>query len=624
MSFTPTQWETMRDSVHDFFINNGIASKTSASPAQWEEARRLLLSHEPWPLYHHLAEQEGDKITMKGILVDVSISSLLCDLCRRKSANDKARFNLAKANHLAKTQKQKTARMVAARANAKKNKGKGRADGPTDPVPSPARKRTKTAHNPFTEEEEYDLEEFLPSEDDEELGQGPPAEEASGSQRRNRMGKKKGEQRRNEEQAEEEAEEEVVEEEDEIDELYSWSPSKQTWEAYRYEKLPKLDSNVRGTDDDQVHPAICHLIGALVPDHKFSKVGLFQGYFFRPSTLQVIFLLSKKDVWVWLNSCQDLHCIRIQVIYHEEEINGRQTPPPSLYLYFMGDWETVMDIQLRNDRRSLSFTKEEQGNDWAIGKRKRPKIIDLSDDNEDGNSEEGGEDEKMNWQARGLPLVRSPVSRRAELRENAGDGKQQEGEDEEEEEDEEEDEEDDEEEDEIWTMMRMRMSRKISTPKKAPPEMPASSPAQLVVAAKRCKKSRVQVIPEEAAESAPAEVQPQDAQENDVDRGEHAGLEQQNLNTGPQQQFDEAGQQKEGEQEASTSTSTTRGRHPELMLPPDGIFVFGKEHDHHSSDSSDSSDCIEIVEIQPLSPATPAGARLSGWKLLRHAKSGTD
>ncbi|KAI5836675.1 hypothetical protein DFP73DRAFT_602043 [Morchella snyderi] len=188
-------------------------------------------------------------------------------------------------------------------------------------------------------------------------------------------------------------------------------------------KLSQLDSNVRGTDDDQVHPAICHLIGALVPDHKFSKVGLFQGYFFRPSTLQVIFLLSKKDVWVWLNSCQDLHCIRIQVIYHEEEINGRQTPPPSLYLYFMGDWETVMDIQLRNDRRSLSFTKEEQGNDWAIGKRKRPKIIDLSDDNEDGNSEEG---------ARMKRTGRPGACHLSE--ENAGDGKQQEGEDEEEEE----------------------------------------------------------------------------------------------------------------------------------------------------------------------------------------------
>ncbi|KAI5837761.1 hypothetical protein DFP73DRAFT_600771 [Morchella snyderi] len=253
MGFTPMQWETMRDSVHDFFINNEIASKTSASPAQLEEARMLLLSHEPWPLYHHLAEQEGDKITMQGILVDVSISSLLCDLCRRKSANDKARFNLARANHLAKTKKQqKTASMVAARANAKKNKGKGRADGPADPVPSPARKRTKTAHNPLPEEEEYDLEEFLPSEDDEELAQEPPAEEASGSRRRNRTGKKKGKQRGNvEEQAEEEAEE--VEE---IDELYSQSPSKQTWEAYlidrpvgithcyptcyRYEKLPKV------------------------------------------------------------------------------------------------------------------------------------------------------------------------------------------------------------------------------------------------------------------------------------------------------------------------------------------------------------------------------------------------
>ncbi|KAI5839084.1 hypothetical protein DFP73DRAFT_599049 [Morchella snyderi] len=501
MGFTPTQWETMRDS--------------------WEEARRLLLSHEPWPLYHHLAEQEGDKIAMQGILVDISISSLLCDLCRRKSANDKARFNLARANHLAKTKKQqKTASMAAARANAKKNKGKGRADGSADPVPSPARKRTKTAHNPLREEEEYDLEEFLPSEDDEELAQEPPAEEASGSRRRNRTGKKKGKQRRNvEEQAEEEAEEEVVEEEEEIDELYSQIPSKRTWEAYLvyrpigithcyptcypYEKLPKvrfekgkevdrrrrgvwdmpnwtprnfaghpfltydslpgpylsevvrmvklsqLDSDVRGTDDDQVHLAIRHLIGALVPDHKFPKVGLSQGYISRPSTLQAIFLLNNKDI------CP-ASTFRLSTM---RRISTGIRHPPSLYPYFMGDWETLMDNQLRIDRRASGFTEEKEGNSWATGKRKRPEIIELSDDEEENawEDDKDGEDKEdelagpsPRQKSRG-DKSKAGQSYRSPAKKNAGKNKQREEvqeEEEEEEEDEELDEEEDEEENE--------------------------------------------------------------------------------------------------------------------------------------------------------------------------------
>ncbi|KAI5836674.1 hypothetical protein DFP73DRAFT_532552 [Morchella snyderi] len=72
-----------------------------------------------------------------------------------------------------KDQKQKTARWWRPERMQRRTRAKGEQMGPQTRYQV---EKDKDCPQPFPEEEEYDLEEFLPSEDDEELGQGPPAE----------------------------------------------------------------------------------------------------------------------------------------------------------------------------------------------------------------------------------------------------------------------------------------------------------------------------------------------------------------------------------------------------------------------------------------------------------------
>lgn len=84
LGITPAQWRNMFEVVHDYFVENAIASRTMATDEQWDEAVRLLLSYPPWNKFRRLLQQPEEDCTLQGALIKVCVSSTLQDLAKRK------------------------------------------------------------------------------------------------------------------------------------------------------------------------------------------------------------------------------------------------------------------------------------------------------------------------------------------------------------------------------------------------------------------------------------------------------------------------------------------------------------------------------------------------------------
>ncbi|KAH0607336.1 uncharacterized protein H6S33_002370, partial [Morchella sextelata] len=308
LGIMPAQWRNMFEAVHDYFVENAIASRTMAT----DEC---------------LLQQPEEDCTLQGALIKVCVSSTLQDLAKRKSAEDREKFSeaLKEKERAAKSAKAKAAKKKETKGKATDTKGKGK-QRKTAPTRS-STKRSKQAQAPLPDDEDEvypDIDEFASSEDEAEK----PRDKAD-----------VGDERDDEETSEE------------ADELFSAKtrkverapyltdrpigishcfPSKYRFERLggaktfgghpylTFSSLPgpylsevvrmvrgvQLDPETRGGASDLPHPAIRHLVGSLVLDEEFSKTASGQYRVYRPLTEQVIFLQSDKDVRVWLNACK--------------------------------------------------------------------------------------------------------------------------------------------------------------------------------------------------------------------------------------------------------------------------------------------------------------------------------
>lgn len=423
----------MFEAVHDYFVENAIASRTMATDEQWDEAVRLLLSYPPWNKFRRLLQQPEEDCTLQGALIKVCVSSTLQDLAKRKSAEDREKFSeaLKEKERAAKSAKAKAAKKKETKGKATDTKGKGK-QRETAPTRS-STKRSKQAQAPLPDDEDEvypDIDEFASSEDEAEK----PRDKADVGDERD------------DEETSEEADEPFSAKTRKVErapyltdrpigishcfpskyrferlggaklglrqkpwEMPNWTPRTFGGHPYlTFSSLPgpylsevvrmvrgvQLDPETRGGASDLPHPAIRHLVGSLVLDEEFSKTASGQYRVYRPLPEQVIFLQSDKDVRVWLNACKVAPRLRLLVVYNERDKNARQTPPPLSFPYFHVDWEVLMDNQLRIDRRASSIKAEETGTCWEKPMmRKRSKIVEVSDDTDDDDDADNDDNE---------------------------------------------------------------------------------------------------------------------------------------------------------------------------------------------------------------------------------------
>ncbi|KAH0602477.1 uncharacterized protein H6S33_008816 [Morchella sextelata] len=334
LGITLAQWRNMFEAVHDYFVENAIASRTMATDEQWDEAVRLLLSYPPWNKFRRLLQQPEEDCALQGALIKVCVSSTLQDLAKRKSAEDREKFSeaLKEKEHAAKSAKAKAAKKKETKGKVTDTKGKGK-QRETAPTRS-STKRSKQAQAPLPDDEDEvypNIDEFASSEDEAEklrdkadVGDETDDEETSeeadepfsvktrkverapylsdrpigishcfpSKYRFERLGGAKLGLRRK------------------PWEMLNWTPRTFSGHPYlTFSSLPgpylsevvrmvrgvQLDPETRGGASDLPHPAIRHLVRSLVLDEKFSKTASGQYRVYRPLPEQVIFLQSEKD-----------------------------------------------------------------------------------------------------------------------------------------------------------------------------------------------------------------------------------------------------------------------------------------------------------------------------------------
>ncbi|KAH0603864.1 uncharacterized protein H6S33_007523 [Morchella sextelata] len=345
LGITPAQWRNIFKAVHDYFVENAIASRTMATDEQWDEAVKFLLSYPPWNKFRCLLQQPEEKFS--------------------EALKEKER--------VAKSAKVKAAKKKETKGKATDTKGKGK-QLEAAPIRS-STKWDKQDQTPLPDDEDEvhpDIDEFASLED-----------EAEKPRDKTNVG--------------DETDDKEISEE--ANEAFSVKTRKverasyltdrpigiSTFDGHPYQtfsSLPgpylsavmrmvrgvQLDPETRSGPSDLPHPTIRRLVGSLVLDEEFFKTTSGQYRVYQPLPEQVIFLHSDKDV--------------------------RPTPLRLSFPYFYGDWEVLMDNQLRIDRRASGIKGEETGTRWGKPtKRKRSEIVEVSDDADDNDNDDDADDD---------------------------------------------------------------------------------------------------------------------------------------------------------------------------------------------------------------------------------------
>jgi hypothetical protein len=117
--------------MHDYFVENAIASRTITTDEQWDEAMRVLLSYPSWKKFRCLLQKPEEDCTLQGALVKVCFSSILQYLAKRKSDEDREKFSevLKENEHAVKSAKVKAAKGDQGEGDRYKRQGQAARDG---------------------------------------------------------------------------------------------------------------------------------------------------------------------------------------------------------------------------------------------------------------------------------------------------------------------------------------------------------------------------------------------------------------------------------------------------------------------------------------------------------------
>ncbi|KAH0614390.1 uncharacterized protein H6S33_000026 [Morchella sextelata] len=380
LSITLAQWRNMFKAVYDYFVENAIAGRTMGTDEQWDETVRLLLSYPHWNKFRRLLQQPEEDCTFQGALIKVCVSSILQDLAKGNSTEDREKFSeaLKQKKRAAKSAKVKAEKNKVTKGKATDTKGKGKQRETAPTRSSIKRSKQAQASLPNNEDEVYpDIDEFAWLED-------------------------KPEKRREKADIRDETDDEETSEE--ADEPFSVKTG-------NVERPQYLTDQPIG---------ISHFFPSKYRFERLGgvKLGLRQYRVYQLLPEQVIFLRSDKDVRVWLNACKVAPQLILLVIYNEHDKNASQTPPPLSFPYFYGDWEVLMDNQFQIYRRALSIKAEETGTrKGKATKRKRSEIVEVSNDADDDDTEDDADDDNEDeGESGGSSSCKNPRG------ENAGEG----------------------------------------------------------------------------------------------------------------------------------------------------------------------------------------------------------